>query len=83
MLAAVCEHQGAFVLSNVEQFKTLLVSTLLECSASAKKMRLRSLRHVVGHLGKKELPKFTLAILGDLLLCCKEVSLKVRTAAVL
>ncbi len=59
----------------------VLLSSLLACTAAAKKARLKCLRYVVEHVPVGELSKLTLGLLTDVLLCVKEVALKARQEA--
>eukprot|EP01117_Protostelium_nocturnum_P010940 TRINITY_DN3958_c1_g1_i1.p1 TRINITY_DN3958_c1_g1~~TRINITY_DN3958_c1_g1_i1.p1 ORF type:complete len:1269 (+),score=538.45 TRINITY_DN3958_c1_g1_i1:183-3809(+) len=77
LLALMCKNHSSFVASKSDQLKSVISETLGSCTAGAKKGRLRCLEHIVPHLPESTLTE----VMGDIIVCVKEVNVKTRQAA--
>ncbi|XP_067276745.1 RRP12-like protein [Pseudorasbora parva] len=70
----------AFVLANLEQLKGMLLDTLTSAASPAKRPRLKCLIHIVKQLNEEHLD-FITALLPEVILCTKEMSIGARKNA--
>lgn len=77
--AADSERCQKFVVSHLKELQGILLKTLASSSSTSKTPRLRCLAHIVHKLEKPG--RFVRAIIPEVILCTKEVSVKSRTAA--
>uniref|UniRef100_A0A3B3U439 Ribosomal RNA processing 12 homolog n=1 Tax=Poecilia latipinna TaxID=48699 RepID=A0A3B3U439_9TELE len=70
----------SFVLSNLETLKTVLLDTLKNASSPAKRPRLKCLIHIVKRLNEEH-KGFITALLPEVIICTKEVSVGARKNA--
>lgn len=69
-----------FVLSNLETLKSVLLDTLKNASSPAKRPRLKCLIHIVKRLNEEH-KDFITALLPEVIICTKEVSVGARKNA--
>uniref|UniRef100_A0A671YHQ3 Ribosomal RNA processing 12 homolog n=1 Tax=Sparus aurata TaxID=8175 RepID=A0A671YHQ3_SPAAU len=70
----------AFVVANLETLKAVLLETLKNASSPAKRPRLKCLIHIVKRLGEEH-KDFITALLPEVIICTKEVSVGARKNA--
>lgn len=70
----------AFVVANLETLKVVLLETLKNASSPAKRPRLKCLIHIVKRLGEEH-KDFITALLPEVIICTKEVSVGARKNA--
>ncbi|XP_035027985.1 RRP12-like protein [Hippoglossus stenolepis] len=70
----------SFVLANLETLKVLLLETLKNASSPAKRPRLKCLAHIVKRLSEEH-KDFIAALLPEVIICTKEVSVGARKNA--
>ncbi|KAJ8014068.1 hypothetical protein DPEC_G00036410 [Dallia pectoralis] len=84
VLEEMCGGEGegcsAFILSHLEPLKHLLLGTLKSASSPAKRPRLKCLYHIVKQLGEEH-KDFITALLPEVIICTKEVSVGARKSA--
>ncbi|KAM4608020.1 RRP12-like protein [Polymixia lowei] len=74
------EECQSFVLANLETLKHVLLETLKNAASPAKRPRLKCLIHIVKRLGEEH-KDFITALLPEVIICTKEVSLGARKNA--
>uniref|UniRef100_H3DGH8 Ribosomal RNA processing 12 homolog n=1 Tax=Tetraodon nigroviridis TaxID=99883 RepID=H3DGH8_TETNG len=74
------EECRSFVLSNLETLKVVLLETLKNASSPAKRPRLKCLTHIVKRLDEEH-RTFITALLPEVIICTKEVSVGARKNA--
>uniref|UniRef100_A0A8C2FKD9 Ribosomal RNA processing 12 homolog n=1 Tax=Cyprinus carpio TaxID=7962 RepID=A0A8C2FKD9_CYPCA len=70
----------AFVLQNLEELKTMLIDSLTTAASSSKRPRLKCLIHIVKQLNEEH-RGFITALLPEVILCTKEMSIGARKNA--
>ncbi|XP_013887776.1 RRP12-like protein [Austrofundulus limnaeus] len=80
MCGAERDECRAFVASNLETLKLVLLDTLKNASSPAKRPRLKCLIHIVKRLDEKH-KDFITALLPEVIICTKEVSVAARKNA--
>ncbi|XP_022619336.1 RRP12-like protein [Seriola dumerili] len=70
----------SFVVANLETLKVVLLETLKNASSPAKRPRLKCLSHIVKRLGEEH-KTFITALLPEVIICTKEVSVGARKNA--
>ncbi|KAF3708264.1 RRP12-like protein [Channa argus] len=70
----------AFVVANIETLKAVLLETLKNASSPAKRPRLKCLHHIVKRLNEEH-KDFIIALLPEVIICTKEVSVGARKNA--
>uniref|UniRef100_A0A3B5LVL1 Ribosomal RNA processing 12 homolog n=1 Tax=Xiphophorus couchianus TaxID=32473 RepID=A0A3B5LVL1_9TELE len=80
MCGAERDECKSFVLSNLETLKTVLLDTLKNASSPAKRPRLKCLIHIVKRLNEEH-KGFITALLPEVIICTKEVSVGARKNA--
>ncbi|XP_041645902.1 RRP12-like protein [Cheilinus undulatus] len=70
----------SFVVANLETLKVVLLETLKNASSPAKRPRLKCLVHIVKRLGEEH-KDFIVALLPEVIVCTKEVSVGARKNA--
>uniref|UniRef100_A0A8C1UP87 Ribosomal RNA processing 12 homolog n=1 Tax=Cyprinus carpio TaxID=7962 RepID=A0A8C1UP87_CYPCA len=70
----------AFVLQNLEELKTMLMDSLTTAASSSKQPRLKCLIHIVKQLNEEH-RGFITALLPEVILCTKEMSIGARKNA--
>lgn len=70
----------SFVVSNLETLKVVLLETLKNASSPAKRPRLKCLSHIVRRLNEEH-KDFITALLPEVIICTKEVSVGARKSA--
>ncbi|XP_070696619.1 RRP12-like protein [Pempheris klunzingeri] len=70
----------SFVVANLETLKVVLLETLKNASSPAKRPRLKCLIHIVKRLGEEH-KDFIAALLPEVIICTKEVSVGARKNA--
>ncbi|KAL6079675.1 pre-rRNA processing protein, variant 2 [Balamuthia mandrillaris] len=92
---SMCKNHPSWVLSHVEELKTVLSRDIATCESAAKKLRLRCMQHIIRHLPdyltpiavsdegqqRKQAETFIASLLGEVLMCIKEANAKTRNAA--
>ncbi|XP_058507007.1 RRP12-like protein isoform X2 [Solea solea] len=74
------EECRSFVMANLETLKVVLLETLKNASSPAKRPRLKCLSHIVKRLGEEH-KDFIVALLPEVIICTKEVSVGARKNA--
>ncbi|XP_029690750.1 RRP12-like protein [Takifugu rubripes] len=74
------EECRSFVVSNLETLKVVLLETLKNASSPAKRPRLKCLTHIVKRLDEEH-KTFITALLPEVIICTKEVSVGARKNA--
>lgn len=74
------EECKSFVVKNLETLKVVLLETLKKASSPAKRPRLKCLIHIVKRLGEEH-KDFITALLPEVIICTKEVSVGARKNA--
>ncbi|KAM9476778.1 RRP12-like protein [Clarias gariepinus] len=74
------EQCKRFVLANLEQLKVVLLDNLKSASSPAKRPRLKCLSHIVKQLNEEH-KDFITALLPEVIICTKEVSVGARKNA--
>ncbi|KAM9804205.1 RRP12-like protein [Neosynchiropus ocellatus] len=74
------EECRSFVVNNLETLKVVLLETLTNASAPAKRPRLKCLINIVKRLGEEH-KEFLTALLPEVIICTKEVSVGARKNA--
>uniref|UniRef100_A0A3Q3MIK7 Ribosomal RNA processing 12 homolog n=1 Tax=Labrus bergylta TaxID=56723 RepID=A0A3Q3MIK7_9LABR len=74
------EHCRSFVVNNLETLKVVLLETLKNASSPAKRPRLKCLIHIVKRLNEEH-KDFITALLPEVIICTKEVSVGARKNA--
>uniref|UniRef100_A0AAQ5ZQI4 Ribosomal RNA-processing protein 12-like conserved domain-containing protein n=1 Tax=Amphiprion ocellaris TaxID=80972 RepID=A0AAQ5ZQI4_AMPOC len=80
MCGAEREECKSFVVSNLETLKVVLLETLKNASSPAKRPRLKCLIHIVKRLNEEH-KDFITALLPEVIICTKEVSVGARKNA--
>uniref|UniRef100_A0A672PW52 Uncharacterized protein n=1 Tax=Sinocyclocheilus grahami TaxID=75366 RepID=A0A672PW52_SINGR len=84
VLEEICGGESAsckaFVLQNLEQLKTMLMDSLTTAASSSKRPRLKCLIHIVKQLNEEH-SDFITALLPEVILCTKEMSIGARKNA--
>uniref|UniRef100_A0A3Q2Q955 Ribosomal RNA processing 12 homolog n=1 Tax=Fundulus heteroclitus TaxID=8078 RepID=A0A3Q2Q955_FUNHE len=80
MCGAERDECKSFVLSNLETLKVVLLDTLKNASSPAKRPRLKCLIHIVKRLNEEH-KGFITALLPEVIICTKEVSVGARKNA--
>ncbi|XP_016366610.1 RRP12-like protein [Sinocyclocheilus rhinocerous] len=84
VLEEICGGESAsckaFVLQNLEQLKTMLMDSLTTAASSSKRPRLKCLIHIVKQLNEEH-RDFITALLPEVILCTKEMSIGARKNA--
>uniref|UniRef100_A0A8C6KM26 Ribosomal RNA processing 12 homolog n=1 Tax=Nothobranchius furzeri TaxID=105023 RepID=A0A8C6KM26_NOTFU len=80
MCGAEREECRSFVVSNLETLKLVLLDTLKNASSPAKRPRLKCLVHIVKRLNEEH-KDFIAALLPEVIICTKEVSVGARKNA--
>ncbi|XP_041866150.1 RRP12-like protein [Melanotaenia boesemani] len=80
MCGAEREECRSFVVSNLETLKLVLLDTLKNASSPAKRPRLKCLIHIVKRLNEEH-KDFITALLPEVIICTKEVSVGARKNA--
>ncbi|XP_028278467.1 RRP12-like protein [Parambassis ranga] len=80
MCGAERDQCKSFVLSNLESLKVILLETLKNASSPAKRPRLKCLIHIVKRLDEEH-KDFIIALLPEVIICTKEVSVGARKNA--
>uniref|UniRef100_A0A1A7YHG6 Ribosomal RNA processing 12 homolog n=1 Tax=Iconisemion striatum TaxID=60296 RepID=A0A1A7YHG6_9TELE len=80
MCGAEREECRSFVVSNLETLKLVLLDTLKNASSPAKRPRLKCLMHIVKSLNEEH-KDFIAALLPEVIICTKEVSVGARKNA--
>ncbi|KAM4599996.1 RRP12-like protein [Fundulus diaphanus] len=80
MCGAETDECKSFVLSNLETLKVVLLDTLKNASSPAKRPRLKCLIHIVKRLNEEH-KGFITALLPEVIICTKEVSVGARKNA--
>ncbi|XP_043111552.1 RRP12-like protein [Puntigrus tetrazona] len=84
VLEEICGGESAsckfFVQQNLEKLKTMLMDSLPTAASSSKRPRLKCLIHIVKRLSEEH-RDFITALLPEVILCTKEVSLSARKNA--
>uniref|UniRef100_A0A8C1BD75 Ribosomal RNA processing 12 homolog n=1 Tax=Cyprinus carpio carpio TaxID=630221 RepID=A0A8C1BD75_CYPCA len=84
VLEEICGGESAsckaFVLQNLEKLKTMLMDSLTTAASSSKRPRLKCLIHIVKQLNEEH-RDFITALLPEVILCTKEMSIGARKNA--
>eukprot|EP01114_Cavostelium_apophysatum_P014421 TRINITY_DN3742_c0_g1_i8.p1 TRINITY_DN3742_c0_g1~~TRINITY_DN3742_c0_g1_i8.p1 ORF type:complete len:1306 (+),score=473.82 TRINITY_DN3742_c0_g1_i8:83-4000(+) len=87
VLQTICEHHTSFVLRNFDSWRVLLTDSLVSGDAPTKMRRLRCLEKIFDIKSESTANKQSIneiiipTVIGDVLLCCKELNAKTRNAA--
>ena len=81
VLGGLCEHHAAYASAELPALKTALDEALPACLPGAKGKRLACLQAVASALPAATLHELLPALLGEVVLACKELNVKTRAAA--
>jgi ribosomal RNA-processing protein 12 len=81
VLGGLCEYHAAYATAELPALKTALDEALPACLPGAKGKRLACLQAVASALPAAALHELLPALLGEVVLACKEVNVKTRAAA--
>eukprot|EP00164_Ancoracysta_twista_P005519 GFYU01007569.1.p1 GENE.GFYU01007569.1~~GFYU01007569.1.p1 ORF type:complete len:1236 (-),score=497.10 GFYU01007569.1:78-3731(-) len=81
IMVELCHNNTQFVTSNLEDLSEFLVTSILTANPGVKKARLKCLQGMVMNLPIEGLMKMLPAVIGEIMLCTKEINSQTREAA--